>query len=592
MKLERLIVCGGLPEKKRQASSLRLQLDPRSLNCNIKLKLSDISNKLVKDIPDLLVDLIELATYVYCGDQSFSRGGDAGSGQGTRWRRTMHFVVPVRCLDIWRSSNVSSALHDALGFLSDEEITFEFRHLRDPIPVTGYFEFGPDESMGAEVDEVLLFSGGLDSLAGVMREAVVGGRRVALVSHRSTPKVVRYRGELVNEIAKLCPGHPPYHIPVWSHKSGLKSRENTQRVRTFLYASLATVVARLYDLQRIRFYENGITSMNLPISAQLIGSRASRSTHPRALHLFARLFSALTGSDFAVENPGFWSTKTELVNEIADGGGANLIARTRSCHHTQDATRLHTHCGRCSQCVGRRLSVTASKGSKHDPVEMYKSDPLISATKEGPERTLAEGYPRFASEIESLTLEEFIERSGEVRPILNALGGSVDDNVRKIFRLHRRHAHEVSSALETAIKTFARQIRRRQIESTSLLGMVAGARPKETRLESTELATQPEYFYPSSDYLTARYKDTDIPIRPTAAQMIQAMHEELVMTKVPTVSVSVIAETTGLKGDLVGNLRKCEGIWDIIVGPGGKGKVKFLVLPAPESNRLVFRSEP
>ncbi|MDA2915155.1 hypothetical protein MYX77_14610, partial [Acidobacteriia bacterium AH_259_A11_L15] len=83
----------------------------------------------------------------------------------------------------------------------------------------------------------------------------------------------------------------PLHIPVWINKDEALGREPTQRSRSFLYASLATAVAGVFGLRRIRFYENGVVSLNLPISAQVIGARATRSTHPKALKAFERLFS-------------------------------------------------------------------------------------------------------------------------------------------------------------------------------------------------------------------------------------------------------------------------------------------------------------
>ena len=43
-----------------------------------------------------------------------------------------------------------------------------------------------------------------------------------------------------------------------------------------------------FDL--LRFYENGVVSMNLPMSAQVVGTRATRTTHPRVLAGFEQLF--------------------------------------------------------------------------------------------------------------------------------------------------------------------------------------------------------------------------------------------------------------------------------------------------------------
>ncbi|MGH8727569.1 MAG: hypothetical protein ACREV9_05325, partial [Burkholderiales bacterium] len=42
---------------------------------NVHLKISDISEKMAANIPPVLLDLLEIATYVYCADQATTRGG-------------------------------------------------------------------------------------------------------------------------------------------------------------------------------------------------------------------------------------------------------------------------------------------------------------------------------------------------------------------------------------------------------------------------------------------------------------------------------------------------------------------------------------
>jgi hypothetical protein len=56
---ERLVLCGGA-KRAGGNSTLRLALSGRSQN--ITLKLEDISKKLIRNIPGLLIDLIEIAT--------------------------------------------------------------------------------------------------------------------------------------------------------------------------------------------------------------------------------------------------------------------------------------------------------------------------------------------------------------------------------------------------------------------------------------------------------------------------------------------------------------------------------------------------
>jgi hypothetical protein len=73
---------------------------------------------------------------------------------------------------------------------------------------------------------------------------------------------------------------------------------------SFLYAALACVVARLFGKTRIRFFENGVVSINLPISEQVVGARATRTTHPVVLERFRRFFGEPIEVDQFMENQG------------------------------------------------------------------------------------------------------------------------------------------------------------------------------------------------------------------------------------------------------------------------------------------------
>jgi hypothetical protein len=56
-----------------------------------------------------------------------------------------------------------------------------------------------------------------------------------------------------------------------------------------------------------------VVSLHLPVCAQVLGGRASRTTHPQALWRMQSLFSRLLGQPFHIENPFLWTTKTEVT---------------------------------------------------------------------------------------------------------------------------------------------------------------------------------------------------------------------------------------------------------------------------------------
>jgi hypothetical protein len=89
---------------------------------------------------------------------------------GKDWRRTFRFVIPVRLPNLWSSPPVLTTLVDTLSFLSDDFYVFEFEQLSNPPGFQRYLDLEGTEPRGFQPDEVVLFSGGLDSLAGAIGE--------------------------------------------------------------------------------------------------------------------------------------------------------------------------------------------------------------------------------------------------------------------------------------------------------------------------------------------------------------------------------------------------------------------------------------
>lgn len=335
----------------------------------------------------------------------------------------------------------------------------------------------------------MLFSGGLDSLGGAIQEAVIDKRKVALVTHRATRKLEKRHRHLQKLLGDHCK-HAPLHIPVEINKRKNLGREFTQRSRSFLYMALAGTAARMLGLSRIRFYENGIVSFNLPPTAQIVGAKATRTTHPQVLKGFAEILSTVADKRFAVENPFLWLTKTDVVDRIAKAGYADLIKFSTSCTHTWEMTNLHPHCGACSQCIDRRFAVLAAGvGDAEDPgpEAMYKINlllgerPALSESRasgerpKGEPRTMVAAYVETASEVARMSPVEFFSRFGEASRVLRHLDGSPENVGLRLFELHQRHARQIAKVIEAAIATNARAIRERTLPVGCLLRLVCDA---------------------------------------------------------------------------------------------------------------------
>ena len=473
----RAVLCGGASPGTASSDASALMLDLQGAKPNVFLKIGDISEAMTRNVPDVLMDLIEVAVYVFSADQGTGRGGVRDTGEG--WRRRFRFHIPVRLPELWSRDAVTSALVDVLSFLSDDSYEFVFSKLESPPPVQLYFEqLVPDFT----VDEVTLFSGGLDSLAGAIQETLVDGRRVALVSHDSASKRKPQITQLAADLAKRAQPGNVRHIPVWATKAESVGREYTQRSRSFLYAAIATTVASMLGRDRIRFYENGVTSLNLPIAPQVVGGRATRTTHPQAIRGFARLFSTLLDRPFAVESPFIWKTKTDVVRLIKDNGCGLFVPHSISCSRTVEATKLHTHCGRCSQCIDRRFAtLAAGLTDEEDPAEMYKVDLLTGERTFGENRTMAESFLQRASRLRSVHELDFFAEYPEATRALRHVGLTSEDAGKRIVELHRRHGEDVFAALAEGHKRHAREFQGEKLPDSCLLVLAVPERYRQAR---------------------------------------------------------------------------------------------------------------
>jgi 7-cyano-7-deazaguanine synthase in queuosine biosynthesis len=281
-------------------------------------------------------------------------------------------------------------------------------------------------------DQVLLFSGGLDSLAGAVQELSLTDDRIVLVSHRSSDRVFSRQKDLAGALSTLFPERV-LHVPVdITMKQELDDVEFTQRTRTFLFSAIGCIVAEMMGCARIRFFENGIMSINLPIAPQIVGSRATRSTHPLALRQMTEFINQTLGHPFEVANPFVWSTKAEVVELIEKHGQGGLIASSISCTHHVRKKEQRAHCGECAQCLQRRLGVLAAGLGERDPLERYDVELLADDRKDGDPRSMALSLLSNALEYPRLTLSGFMNRyAGEVLVTAKALSDETIEGVAR-----------------------------------------------------------------------------------------------------------------------------------------------------------------
>jgi hypothetical protein len=226
-------------------------------------------------------------------------------------------------------------------------------------------------------------------------------------------------------------------------------------------------------VKRVRFYENGIVSLNLPVCAQVVGGRATRTTHPMVLDGFQKLFTIVANEQFVVENPFVWTTKGDVVKKIVQAECGPMIPYSRSCAHTWETNNTHTHCGVCSQCIDRRFGMVAAEAEQFDPVGQYKIDIFTQARPKDEDKIMGAAYLERANQVGKLKdATQLVERYPEVLRVLRYLGGTPSGAAGRVFDLYKRHAGEVNAAVDELVARHITAIQQRTLPGDCLLRTV------------------------------------------------------------------------------------------------------------------------
>ncbi len=423
-------------------------------------------------LPDRLLDLLEIAAFVYASDRLAHRGR-RDLVEYHAWSRRFLFNIRVRDEEFWSREDVRALLNDALTWMSgDAEYTFNFSPGHST-PPTGLFDV---EGFSLESDEtpvtVSLFSGGLDSLSGAVETLEDTDTQLILVSHQSQPSTMRTQRALVQALKERYPGRLS-HYEFVCHLKGIRGREETQRTRSFLYCSIGFAIAQAYATGTLQVHENGVTSLNFARREDLKLARASRTTHPRSLGLLSRLFSLIADVEFTVALPYLWRTKRDVIEALDQRGGRELIASSVSCSRTYQNVPNATHCGVCFQCIDRRLAVHAAGLEAWDDPGLYSVNAPIERIEAPEARTTIIDYIRQAKRFRNASLGAFeLAYVSEMADAIDYVsGGTEAEIVERMFELMRRHGGNVHQGIAAMRERYDDPFE--AIPDQSLLSLVA-----------------------------------------------------------------------------------------------------------------------
>ncbi len=529
----RLILCSGAdpPDDRRFTQGRKIvALDTLNPDSNTHLRIENVTDAFSQRIADRLVDLLEIATYVYTADCEASRERawlDDKSAEP--WSRDFLVCMPVRDLTFWTREDVQDALVGALSFLSSDKFEFQFSSLRKERPTQEYLQISDvEDSPFYGVDRVTMFSGGLDALGGAL-ETVTGGGQLVAVSHRPAVQTNKRQREIFRRLRDRWKV-PMMHVPVWVNKSGFRN-ESTQRTRTFLFSALGAAVAGVLQAGGVRFYENGVTSLNWPLASEVLQSRASRSTHPETLRRLESFLRLVVGrADFVVDNPFIFHTKTDVVVGIAGHGAGDLIPHTCSCTHTMFQPKTQWHCGRCGQCIDRRIAVLASGESEHDSEDDYVIDVFTGPRKDGYDRNIGVSYARYARDIHGMAEADVATTYNRELVRAAQCFEDVGETARRLVGMQKRHAETVCAVLDEQVRLHSQGYVDGSLNESSMLAMigmrqhVGGVLPPkpEKQPPTAEAPSDSLVFRKTGDYWTVVYTNRQIALKDTKGMSLIA----------------------------------------------------------------------
>lgn len=310
-----------------------------------------------------LVDLYRLATSVYIADKTTPR-----STSYDKWTRDILLYLPVHDIPLWERNSIT--LNKLLSFLTGDhwQVIFQQDDSVAPSADNKVFKKGHD----LEVEAVTLFSGGLDSFIGSVN-SIVDNQSTALVAHTDHAHISKTQQNLFDKLKDRFPNKNIELIQFFLQPRN--SQENTTRSRSLLFLTLGTVIASTSKAGTLFVPENGLISLNVPLTYGRSGSLSTKTTHPYTISLYNDLLRGL-GVNVSVVNPYQFKTKGEMLEESKDREFLKSISHeTMSCSHSTAARwegkPSNKHCGYCLPCLIRRASF--HKNKLDDP-QHYSSD--------------------------------------------------------------------------------------------------------------------------------------------------------------------------------------------------------------------------
>jgi 7-cyano-7-deazaguanine synthase in queuosine biosynthesis len=407
-----------------------------------------------RDLPADLADLVDFAMAVYMADRSCPRRRPNADRYELQWTRRFEICLPLRCPERWRNDDVQHLLNALLWFLTEDQWSFRFvpRPEHDePCQRQGFLFPTPLDTPVT----VALFSGGLDSFAG-LAEALATRRNgtVVTVAGTTNQRLTGIQRRLLSGLRnQLGARVVSVEIPFGLRRGGqpYDQEERTQRSRGLVFALFGAVSAVMARVDRLDVFENGIGAINLPFSDGQLGAQGTRATHPLALRDISKLVTFVTDHNFEIASPLLFISKGQLCHRIANLGLDDFVRATVSCDGFPFRARGPDHCGTCTSCLLRRISLRAANFAMADSADRYRRDALdprvrLSPAQANPTYVMSDQVARMVREMSAPVPWKGLSREfpqlAEVAEVVALKGWPISAVQDQLVGLYRTYCEE------------------------------------------------------------------------------------------------------------------------------------------------------
>jgi len=317
--------------------------------------------RMAKFFQDEALDMFYISLMIYYADRKVLR-----KEYSDNWTREFTLYIPVVALDKWKRNQTK--LEQMISYLSGDiwhinfrkrELSIKEKKISENI-VKRYIDkkFNPDK--------FCMLSGGLDSFIGAA-DLLLETKNVAFIGHYGGGKGVKPFQDTVNGLLKEKFDLSDYQFFNFN-ATPVKGVEDSTRTRSFMFFAHAIILASCSQ-REVELYipENGLISLNIPLTNSRLGSSSTRTTHPYYMRNLQDLLNDL-GLKIKLRNPYQFKTKGEMMKLSPNKDFISESYQfTMSCSHPDQGRYqgLSTplHCGTCLPCTIRRASINMAFGS-------------------------------------------------------------------------------------------------------------------------------------------------------------------------------------------------------------------------------------